>query len=56
MLHVQQLPDLPIFVMVGLVVWTFFQQSVLSAADSLIEQGGLVRRARFPREVIPPRR
>lgn len=52
-LRVQKLPDLPIFVMVGLVVWTFFQQSVLSAADSLIEQGGLVRKARFPRETIP---
>ncbi|MGI8904313.1 MAG: ABC transporter permease [Solirubrobacteraceae bacterium] len=52
-LKVQELHDLPIFVMIGLVVWTFFQQSLLSAADSLIEQGGLVRRARFPREAIP---
>ncbi len=52
-LHVQKLPDFPIFVMIGLVVWTFFQQSLLSAADSLIEQGGLVRKARFPRETIP---
>jgi lipopolysaccharide transport system permease protein len=33
--------------------WTFFQQSVLSAAESLIEQGSIVRRARFPRETIP---
>ena len=43
----------PIFLMIGIVVWTFFQQSLLSAAPSLIEQGGLVRKARFPREVIP---
>lgn len=43
----------PIFLMIGIVVWTFFAQSLLSAAPSLIEQGGLVRKARFPREVIP---
>jgi ABC-type polysaccharide/polyol phosphate export permease len=43
----------PIFLMIGIIVWTFFQQSLLAAAPSLIEQGGLVRKARFPREVIP---
>ncbi|MHB8656974.1 MAG: ABC transporter permease [Solirubrobacteraceae bacterium] len=51
--RVQQHPDFPIFVIVGLVVWTFFQQSLLAAAESLIEQGGLVRKTRFPRETIP---
>jgi ABC-type polysaccharide/polyol phosphate export permease len=45
--------DYPIFLLAGLAVWTFFQQSLLAAADSLIEQGGLVRKARFPREAIP---
>jgi ABC-type polysaccharide/polyol phosphate export permease len=35
------------------VVWTFFQQSLLAASESLIEQGGLVRKARFPRQTIP---
>lgn len=49
----QSLPDYPIFVMVGIVVWTFFQQSALAAAESLINQGALVRKARFPRETIP---
>ncbi|MGI8411734.1 MAG: ABC transporter permease [Solirubrobacteraceae bacterium] len=43
----------PIFVMIGLVVWLFFQQSLLAASDSLIDQGGLVRKARFPRQAIP---
>jgi lipopolysaccharide transport system permease protein len=45
--------DYPIFLLAGLVVWTFFQQSLLAAAESLIDQGGLVRKARFPREAIP---
>jgi len=45
--------DYPIFLLAGLVVWTFFQQSLLAAAESLIDQGGLIRKARFPREAIP---
>jgi lipopolysaccharide transport system permease protein len=46
-------PDYPVFLLVGLVVWVFFSQAVLSAAPSLLEQGALVRKARFPRETIP---
>lgn len=51
--RLQKFSDFPIFLMIGLMAWTFFQQSVLSAAESLIEQGSIVRRARFPRETIP---
>ncbi len=46
-------PDYPLFLMVGLVVWIFFSQSLLQAAPSLIDRGALVRKARFPRETIP---
>ena len=52
-LHVQNIPDFPVFVVIGIVVWTFFSQSLLSSAESLIDQGALVRKARFPRESIP---
>jgi ABC-type polysaccharide/polyol phosphate export permease len=52
-LKVQHIPDYPLFLMIGLVVWTFFQQSLTTAADSLIIQGALIRKARFPRETIP---
>ncbi|MGI8428704.1 MAG: D-aminoacyl-tRNA deacylase [Solirubrobacteraceae bacterium] len=52
-LKVQKFDDFPIYLMIGLVVWMFFQQSLLAASDSLIDQGGLVRKARFPREAIP---
>ncbi len=51
--RLQRFPDFPVFLMIGLMAWTFFQQSLLAAADSLIEQGGIVRRARFPRQTIP---
>ena len=52
-LRAQRIPDFPVFVMIGIVVWTFFAQSLLAAAESLIDQGSLVRKARFPRESIP---
>ncbi|MEA2273828.1 MAG: lipopolysaccharide transport system permease protein [Solirubrobacteraceae bacterium] len=45
--------DYPLFLMVGLVVWIFFSQSLLSAAPSLLDQGALIRKVRFPRETIP---
>lgn len=45
--------DYPLFLLVGLMIWIFFSQSVLSAAPSLLEHGALVRKARFPRETIP---
>jgi lipopolysaccharide transport system permease protein len=45
--------DYPLFLMVGIVVWIFFSQSLLSAAPSLLDQGSLIRKARFPRETIP---
>jgi lipopolysaccharide transport system permease protein len=47
------LRDYALFVLVGIVVWTFFQQAVLGAATSLLDQGALVRKARFPRQTIP---
>jgi lipopolysaccharide transport system permease protein len=52
-LKVQHFPDYPVFLMIGIVVWTFFQQSLLSASESLIDQGALIRKARFPRQAIP---
>jgi ABC-type polysaccharide/polyol phosphate export permease len=51
--RLQRFADFPIFLMIGLMAWTFFSQSLLAAAESLIDQGSIVRRARFPRETIP---
>jgi ABC-type polysaccharide/polyol phosphate export permease len=46
-------PSYPLFIMVGLVVWLFFSQTILTAASSLLDQGALIRKAIFPRETIP---
>ena len=48
-----KIPDFALFVLLGIISWTFFQQAVLSAATSLLDQGALVRKALFPREAIP---
>lgn len=45
--------DYPLFLLLGLIVWLFFSQSLLQAATSLIEQSSLVRKVAFPRETIP---
>jgi ABC-type polysaccharide/polyol phosphate export permease len=46
-------PNYPLFLLVGLTVWIFFSQSLMAAATSLLDQGALIRKARFPRETIP---
>src|SRR4051812_26098601 len=45
--------DYPLFLMAGLLVWLFFSQSLLGSSGSLIDQGSLIRKARFPREIVP---
>ena len=45
--------DYPLFLIVGLIVWVFFSQSLLAAATSLLDQASLVGKVRFPRETVP---
>jgi ABC-type polysaccharide/polyol phosphate export permease len=52
-LKVPRTHDFPVFLMIGIMAWTFFQQSLMASSESLIDQGALVRKARFPRESIP---
>jgi ABC-type polysaccharide/polyol phosphate export permease len=52
-LRFDRVEDYPLFLLIGIAVWLFFSQSLLAAAGSLIDQGALVRKARFPREIVP---
>lgn len=45
--------DYPLFLMVGLIVWLFFSQSLISAAAAFIANGSLIGKVRFPRQAIP---
>jgi ABC-type polysaccharide/polyol phosphate export permease len=53
LLKAVNIPDYPIFILAGLLVWLFFSQSLLAASGSLVEQSSLVSRVRFPRESVP---
>ena len=53
LLDVANIPDYPIFLLAGLIVWVFFSQALLAAAPSLVLNAPLVRKVRFPREAIP---
>jgi ABC-type polysaccharide/polyol phosphate export permease len=53
LLKVASVPDYPVFLISGLVVWVFFSQALLSAAPSLVLNAPLIRKVRFPRETIP---
>ena len=47
------IPDYPLFLLIGLIVWVFFSQSLIAAAPSLVLNAPLVRKVRFPRESVP---
>jgi lipopolysaccharide transport system permease protein len=53
LLDVASMPDYPVFLLAGLVVWVFFSQSLMGAATSLVQNAPLVRKVSFPRETIP---
>jgi len=43
----------PIFVFAGLTFWTFFSRAVLSGADSLVANAGLLTKTALPRLLLP---
>src|ERR671913_705273 len=42
-----------LFLLAGLPVWVFFATSLQSASRSLIENANLIRKVRFPRQLLP---
>jgi ABC-type polysaccharide/polyol phosphate export permease len=42
-----------LFLLVGLSAWIFFAASVQSASRSLLENANLIRKTRFPRQLVP---
>ncbi len=45
--------DYWLFLLCGLPVWAFFATSVQAAARSLLENANLIRKVRFPRQLVP---
>ena len=47
------IPNYPLFVFTGLLVWTWFQSALLQATDSIVANPDLIRRPGFPMPVLP---
>ncbi len=43
----------PVMLLLGIVLFTFFQESITNAVQSVVTQEGIVRKTQFPRLVIP---
>lgn len=42
-----------VFLIVGLIPWTFFNMTVLQSAASIVSNGGIIKKVFFPREILP---
>jgi ABC-type polysaccharide/polyol phosphate export permease len=47
-----KIPHYPLYLLAGLACWIFFATSVQSAARSLIDSGELIKKVRFPRQLV----
>jgi ABC-type polysaccharide/polyol phosphate export permease len=48
-----QTPHYPLYLLAGLACWIFFATSMQSAARSLVDSADLVKKVRFPRQLVP---
>ena len=47
------LPQFPLFLLTGVLVWNLFSGAVLGATVSIVANAALVKKVSFPREIIP---
>ena len=47
------IPDYPVFLLSGLLIWNFFAASLQTGARSVIDNANLVKKVAFPREILP---
>ena len=43
----------PLFLLAGLSIWTFFAAALQSATRSMLDNANLIRKIRFPRQLVP---
>jgi ABC-2 type transport system permease protein len=48
-----KLPDYPVLLLLGIVLFTLFSEATQNAVTSVVSQEGVVRKTQFPRLVIP---
>jgi ABC-2 type transport system permease protein len=47
------IPNFPVFLLSGLLAWNFFSVSLGNGLRSVIDNGNLVKKVAFPREILP---
>jgi ABC-2 type transport system permease protein len=48
-----EIPDYPVFLLSGLLAWNLFSVAVGNGTRSVIDNGNLVKKVAFPREILP---
>jgi ABC-2 type transport system permease protein len=51
--HIAKVPHYPVFLLMNIVLFGFFQESTGTAVGSVVGQEAIVRKTQFPRLVIP---
>jgi lipopolysaccharide transport system permease protein len=46
-------PNFPYFLMIGILPWNFFAQSLMMSTGSILDNGNLIRKVALPMEVFP---
>ena len=50
---VADIGNYPLFLLAGLLTWVFFASSLQAASRSMLEAANLIRKTRFPRQLVP---
>jgi ABC-type polysaccharide/polyol phosphate export permease len=48
-----EIPHYPLYLLAGLAPWIFFSTSMSAAARSMLDHANLIRKTRFPRQLVP---
>lgn len=48
-----QIENFSVFLLAGMLPWTFFQVSIMGSTNSLVNNAGLIKKVYFPREIMP---
>ena len=49
----EDIPHYPLYLLAGLAAWLFFATSLQGAARSMLDNATLIRKTRFPRQLVP---
>ncbi len=46
------IPNYPVYLLLGVVMWTFFAEATMGGMHSIVERGDLIRKVNFPKLII----